>query len=103
MPPLKNILVHHLYSIRKAIEDFCCKLYESVKFGAIIDKGMAALYNVGERTKTYTYKRRSCVEYGLIVRGSSTNSLSQIGKNIMKSNNIIKSKRKNSNIATPRV
>jgi len=64
-----------LYSIKEAIEDFCTVLFESVKSGNITDEELAGKYNVGPKTKNYTYKRRSCVEYVLITRQSTINSL----------------------------
>lgn len=75
------------YSIKNAINDFCSKLYKSKKFDHIDDTRMAALYGTGERNKTYTYRRRACVEYGLITRKSTFNSLSFIGLQIIRSNN----------------
>lgn len=85
MPPLKNKTLFPLYSIKEAIEDFCTVLFESVKFGNITDEKLASKYNVGPKTKNYTYKRRSCVEYGLITRESTNNSLSQTGIQILRS------------------
>lgn len=81
-----------LYSIKEAIEDFCTKVFESVRSGSITDEELASKYNVGPKEKKYTYKRRSCVEYGLITRQSTMNSLSRIGIQILNSNYYKKSR-----------
>ncbi len=86
MSPRKYFPVFPQYSIKQSIEGFCFKLYKSKKFDTITDEDMAALYNLGERSKNYTYRRRACVEYGLITRKSTNNSLSLVGLRIIRSN-----------------
>ena len=92
MSKFKSKVNFPLYSIKEAIEDLCAVIFESVKLGKITDEELAGKYNVGPKTKNYTYKRRSCVEYGLITRKSTNNSLSRIGIQILRSNYYKKSR-----------